>query len=84
MIDISFDDYADTVARQWADALVANACNGDSVDIEPCRTYADDLATMRGGIIEANNVWHSQASLDGWTASPPTIGIGKLVALDSS
>lgn len=59
MIGTSFDDYADTMTRQRADALIANASNWDSIYREPSCAYADDFATMRGRVVKANDVRHA-------------------------
>lgn len=65
MIGTSFDDYADTVARQRAEALITDACDWNAINCKPRRTYADDLTAMRGWVIEADNVRHTYASLAG-------------------
>lgn len=80
----SFDDEANAMTLDRADALVANACNRDSIDREPRRTDTNDFATVRGGVIKANNVWHTQASLEDWSAPPLASDVAKLVTLDSS
>ncbi|KQV59051.1 hypothetical protein ASD07_25780 [Duganella sp. Root336D2] len=59
MLRTSFDDDADVMARQRADALIANASNWDSIYREPGRTYVDDFATMRGRVVKANDVRHA-------------------------
>ena len=65
MLGTPFDDYANAMAWQRANALVTDACDRDSVDREPGRAYADDFSSMRGGIVKADDIRHIQASLDG-------------------
>jgi hypothetical protein len=62
------------MARQRATALISNAGHGDSVDGEPGRADADDCSAMRSGIIEANDVRHTQVSFDGLTRSSNSVG----------
>jgi hypothetical protein len=84
MIGISFDDYADTVARHRADTLVAHAGNWNAIDREPGRAYADDLSSMRGGVIKSDHVGHCYALFDGWMVSSFAIDVGMFAELGVS
>lgn len=55
---IAFDDRA--IAMQWASALIANQCYGDSIDGKPSGCDVTYHAPMRGWVVEANDILHSR------------------------
>lgn len=59
MFGTPFDDDAYAMTRHRTDALVSDAGDGNAIDREPGRTDADDLAPMRGRVVEANDVRHA-------------------------